>query len=250
MEQRRTAIISGGCGDVGSAIGKKLSEDGFDIVALYLTTPRARAEAALARFAPGRHEAILCDLRDGRTVAVTVADVIKTRGRLDACIHAAVDPVVRKNILELEEAELRDQLATAFWGAFHLYKAAAPVMKKEGEGIIIGILSRVIEPAVRYARMAGNTVAKHALRGLLKELHGELAATRITVNGIAPDFMDTGLNKDLPDAVRKFIAGRAVTGSIRSPDDVARAVSYLCSNEGRAVNGKIFSFEEKEVCNL
>jgi len=98
--------------------------------------------------------------------------------------------------------------------------------------------------------MGGYTVAKYALRGLLKELHQDLASSNVTVNAVAPDFMDTDLHKDLPGAVRKFIAERGVEGGVRSPEDVAAATAYLCSEEGRMVNGKIFSFRESEITIL
>ena len=240
-------IISGGCGGVGSVIGKKLADDGFEIVALYHKTPRKTAEDVVRGFGGRkRHKAVACDLRDEHAVNAVIDAIVADGGTIDACIHAAVGPALRKNILEMSDGELREELSVSFFGGFYFLKAAAARMKGKS-GAIVGILSRVVEPEVRYARMAGITIGKYALRGLLKELHGELLPSPVTVNAIAPDFMDTPLNKDLPSEVRKFIAERAVRGSIRSPQDVARAVSYLCSDEGRATNGMIFSFEKNEM---
>ena len=247
---KRTAVLSGGCGGVGRAVGKKLSEDGFNVAALYYATPPAEAEKVLGTFSPGDHCALQCDLRDSEVVSAAVKNIEKRYGTIDACVHAAVDAVIRKNILELEKSELERQLTASFWGGVHLFSSVAPLMKREGKGTIIGILSRVVLPGMRYPRMAGITIAKYALRGLLKELHGELAQFHIAVNAIAPDFMDTPLNRDLPPAVRTFLAERATTGSIKTPEEVARAVSFLCSKEGTSVQGTIFSFEKKEITPL
>lgn len=247
---KRTAIISGGCGGVGQALGKKLSEDGFNVAALYFSTPRADAEAVLGTFAPGDHCALQCDLRDADAVKTTVAQIAQRYGTVDTCIHAAVGAVVRKSILEMEARELEGQLAAAFWGGVHLFSTAGTLMKKEGKGNIIGILSRVVMPGAWYSRMAGTTIAKYALRGLLKELHGELAPFHVVVNAVAPDFMDTPLNGDLPPAVRTFLAERVTTGSMKTPEAVSRAVSFLCADQGKTVQGRIFSFDEKEIALL
>jgi 3-oxoacyl-[acyl-carrier protein] reductase len=240
-------IISGGCGGVGSAIGKQLAEDGFDIVALYNKTPKDAAEAVIHSFpGNGKHQALHCDISDERAVI----DMIATITKIEAVVHAAVGPVIRKNILEMSSTELNDQLAVSFLGGFYFLKAAAGEMKNGGGGAMIAILSRVVEPDVRYAKMAGVTIGKYALRGLLKELHGELVSSAVRVNAIAPDFMDTPLNGDLPPEVRKFIAERATKGSIKSPEEVARAVSFLLSKDGASVNGKIFSFDKNEITTL
>ncbi|HVN26451.1 MAG TPA: SDR family oxidoreductase [Candidatus Paceibacterota bacterium] len=250
MAGRRTAIISGGCGGVGQVVGRKLAEDGFDVVLFYRSTLPDKAAAIIQGFAPGNHAALKCDLLDEQSVGGAIKSITESHGGIYACIHAAVDPVVRKNVLEMESAEVANQLAVAFWGGLHLFKQTAPVMQHQGEGVIVGILSRVVEPGSRYSRMAGTTIAKYALRGLLKEFDGDLTPFRVSVNGIAPDFMDTPLNRDLPPEVRRFIAERAASGSIKTPEDVALAVSFLCSPAGKDIHGKVFSFEERELSSL
>jgi NAD(P)-dependent dehydrogenase (short-subunit alcohol dehydrogenase family) len=247
QQTRKTAIISGGCGGLGQVIGKKLSEDGFNVVALYYATPREKAEAAINTFAAGNHTAIPCDLRDASSVVKILTEIKVAYAQLDAYIHAAVDPILRKNILEMDDVELDEQLRVGFWGGFHFLKAAALSTTANNPGTIIGILSRVVQPDAPRARMAGYAIGKYALRGLLKELYHELASLPITVNAIAPDFMDTPLNADLPPAVRTFITERIPTKGIASTEEAARAVSFLCSDQGKAINGKIFSFNPEEI---
>jgi NAD(P)-dependent dehydrogenase (short-subunit alcohol dehydrogenase family) len=243
-------LISGGCGDVGRAIGKKMSEDGFDVVALYHTASREEAEAILHTFVPGNHEALKCDIREGKAVADLIAHVEKNHGAIDVCVHTAVDPILRKNLLDMTTDEFEGQFGTGVFGGFHLLTQVGRVMYARRKGAIIGILSRVIHSDSLHSRMAGYVAAKCALRGILKELCRELSPSGITVNALAPDFMDTKLNGDLPAAVRKFVVEHAVTGSMRTPEDVASAVSFLCSEKGSIVNGKIFSPDGKETNSL
>lgn len=246
MEQRRTAIISGGCGGVGSAIGKRLAKDGFDIIALYFSKSLAEAKKIIEPFAPGKHEAIQCDIRDKNAIA----EILKKYPRVDVAVHAAVGPIIRKNILEITDTEFRDQFETGLFGGFQFLQQTAAVMKQQGSGTLIGILSDVVRSDARHGKMAGYAVAKHALRGMLKELKLALPSPNITVNAIAPSFLDTSLHADLPPEVRSFIVDRAPSGTMRTPDDVANAVALLSSDGGKKINGKIFSFDEKEMTDL
>jgi 3-oxoacyl-[acyl-carrier protein] reductase len=248
MKQRPAAIISGGCGGIGRAIGTKLADDGFNIVALYKTTPRETAEAIVKKFPPGNHRAVQCDIQDADVVAEVVQKTAEDYKNIGVCVHAAVDSILRKDILAMNSAELMTQLGTGLLGGFHLLTQTARAMKKNGcLGALVGILSPVSEPGIFHAHMAGYSIEKYALRGLLKELFNELAAASITVNAVSPNFMDTALNADLPAAVRKFMLGHPPHGGINTPKEVARAVSFLASPEGRTINGKIFSFDPKDA---
>jgi len=253
MNGRRNVIISGGCGGVGSAIGRALAADGFSVTALYFSTPREKAEELIKSLASEngqKHAAIQCDLRDEAAVSAIV-DRVAGDGGLHACIHAAVDPILRKELLDVSGEELEAQLSTDLFGGLAFMGAAARAMKAAGNGgAIIGILSRVIYPDTFYPKMASYTVGKFGAWALLKSLSHELADTGITVNGITPNIMDTKLSGDLPEPVRKFMVERAPGGSVRTPEDVAKIAAFLCSPEGAKVTGKIYSFEPSEVKDL
>jgi glucose 1-dehydrogenase len=247
MEKKRTVVISGGCGGVGRATGSILAENGYDVVALYFSTPPAKAQSIIKGFASGNHEAIHCDIRNAKETTEVIENICKSRGIIDACVHAAVDPIVRKNMLELTETEFRDQLGAAVFGGFNFMTAVAKQMKSVNNGAIVGILSQYVEANAPHSRLAAYVTAKYALRGILKELCLELAQHRISVNAIAPDFLDTKLNADLPQQVRAFVKDKMSVGSIRSTEDAARAIMFLLSEAGKGVNGKIYSFAEKEI---
>jgi NAD(P)-dependent dehydrogenase (short-subunit alcohol dehydrogenase family) len=249
MPARKTAIISGGCGGIGKFIGKKLSEDGFDVVALYFKTPHAEAEAVLKTFASGNHEALLCDIRDESATAAMFAGVLAKHGSIDACVHAAVGPIIRKSILELTADELRSQCDVGFFGGFNFVKPAATAMKAQKSGTIVGMLSRAsVQPDRSYGRMGGYSVAKGCLRALLKEFSKELSLP-IRVNAVAPSFIDTPLSGDIPGAVKDFLLERT-PGKKEDAQGVADAVSYLCSPKSAPMNGKIFSSTMEELVAL
>jgi NAD(P)-dependent dehydrogenase (short-subunit alcohol dehydrogenase family) len=242
---RKTVLISGGCGGVGGAVGKLLSEHGYDVFALYYNTPEEEVVSLMKTFAPGEHKAIRTDIRDMEATLKIVEEICESRGGIDVAVHTAVDPIIRKNMLELTEEEFKSQMGAAFFGGFNFLSAAGKRMQKANKGSIVGILSKYVEANVPHSRLAAYVTAKYALRGLLKELSLELAPYGVLVNALSPDFLDTKLNADLPEAVRAFVKDKMSVGSIRSTEDVARAVFHL-AEESRAT-GQIYSFKESEI---
>jgi NAD(P)-dependent dehydrogenase (short-subunit alcohol dehydrogenase family) len=179
-----------------------------------------------------------------------VAGVLERHGGIDVAVHAAVGPIVRKNILEIGGDEFKSQLETDLLGGFHFLQQVAVSMKAKGSGVIVGILSEIVRSDTPHGKMAGYVASKYALRGVLKELQMELRSSDVSVNAVAPSFLNTRLNADMPSEVRAFVVERAPTGSMRTPDDVASAVAFLCSREGKRTRGKIFSFDRDETVNL
>ncbi|MDO8571092.1 MAG: SDR family oxidoreductase [bacterium] len=249
-EKRKVAVVSGGLGGVGRAVCARLAQDGFDIVALYLHTPHEVAEAFIRSLPSGNHMSIRCDVRNTESVGDAFAQIANTHDGIYACIHAAVDPILRRDLLTIKPEELEDQLSTSFIGGLNVFKNAALFMKKAGEGRIVGILSSYILSSTAHKKMAGYLLAKHALRGLLRELHLELAPVGIVVTAIAPEFLDTKLSADVPKEVREFIKTRGVYGSMKEPKDVAEVISFLCSERGGSMAGKIYSPEETHIVAL
>lgn len=238
-------------GGVGRAAGRKFSAEGFDVIALYHTTDPGEAESVVRDFGAGNHSAISCDLRNESAVTHAVDAVIQRYGHLDAAIHAAVSPIVRKSILALSATELEQQFGAGVFGGLSFFRESAEAMKRNAHGgALVGILSQIVMPGLAANRMAGYVVGKYALRGMLKELLNALTSTGVRVNAIAPDFMDTPLNKDMPKEVVQFILERSPGAMLRTPDEVADAVVFLCSPAGAKINGKIFSRETDALIDL
>ncbi len=250
MAPRPIAIISGGCGGIGSGIGRTLAENGFDIIALYLSTPKARAEAVVGGFAPGQHEAVMCDIRDGNTTDAVLADILRRRGVPAACIHAAVSPIIRKSLLNLSSAELDDQFAVGFFGGFNFMRPLAKAMSAAKHGVIIGLLSRAaLQPETSFGRMGGYLLAKESTEALLKDMRKELSGSSVRVNAIAASFIDTPLSDDLPREVKAFLLER-MPGEKEHVEDVADAALALCSGAWKDADGAIITPSLKKIADL
>ena len=112
-------------------------------------------------------------------------------------------------------------------------------MKKRNTGSIIGITTAALELDSKPTTMAGYVCAKHALRGMLRELFYDVSTNNISVNAVAPDFVETNLHKDLPQQVLDLLHSNNDLKTT-SPQDVAEVFAYLCSEEGSSVTGQTF----------
>lgn len=214
------AIVSGGSGYLGSAIVKCLEARGWQVAALG-RTHRGNASHA-------------CDITNERDVATAIAGILKTYGRIDACIHAAAAPTLPtpKKLLDLEVAEYTDHLAVAAHGAFLLAKYAAPHLPQDGT--FIGITSALIEAGATPPPLGPYLPSKYALRGFLRALASEARAIR--VYAVAPGYMRGGLNKDLPDAALALFARKTGAGET-SAEEVAEKVAAMCLGEDTPQSG-------------
>lgn len=222
----RTAIISGGMGDIGRAIAKRCAESDIRTCLLYHKTARRDVDIFIKKLSGSGHTAYQCDITDESEVRKTVRLAALDMGRIDVCIHSAVSPLVRKRVSEISAQEFREQLEVTLFGGLYLFQAVIPHMKEKAKGNIIGLTSVAIEPESPLAPMAGYLAAKSALRTLLRELSKELSASGIRVNAVAPAFVPTALHRDLPEQVFRFLSERATQDS---PQDVANAVMSLCA---------------------
>jgi 3-oxoacyl-[acyl-carrier protein] reductase len=250
MTTKPVAIISGGMGGIGQAIARMLAEKGQHICVLYHQSPRAEVEAFLSTLAPGEHLALACDITNQKEVESAVAHAFEALGGLDNVIHAAVSPLVRKKASKINPAEFREQFEVTLFGGFAFFQAAIPYLRKQKSGNIIGITTAALEPDTPQSMMAGYTVAKHALRGLLRELAAELSPMGIRVNAVAPGFVPTKLHSDLPVRALDFIKESQPSKKFSTPEDVANVVSSLSTTDREGQTGFSFLVGSGEVTPL
>ena len=250
MTKQRTIIVSGGLGGIGRAICTRLASDGFRVVALYHHTKDSDAEEFVRSLPSVGHTAVRCDIRDEQAVRAVLVRCAEGGELIYGCVHAAVDRILRKDVTELTVDELVDQLGVALVGGFNVIQATLPYVRQNPHGRVIALLSRYQFEKSAHKRMASYVIAKYALGGLLSELSLELAHSGVTVNAVAPGFIDTPLSADLPETVVRFIQERSLSGSMKTPEDVAAAIAFLCSSPADAITGKVFSLDESEVRTL
>jgi 3-oxoacyl-[acyl-carrier protein] reductase len=241
METRSSVIIiAGGMGDIGRATALKLAQDGHKICLLYHHTKRDVVEEFLSSLPGEGHEAFMCDLTDTLDVTRVVEEAAGVMGRIDICVHAAVSPLVRKRASVIEPKEFREQFDVTLFGGVNLFHAVIPYFLKQKSGRIIGLTTSAIESNALAANMAGYICAKHALRGLLRELARELSPAGITVNAVAPGFVPTALHHDLPKQIFDFLKDPE-RREIVTPEDVANVISFLAGAEASEISGSSFS---------
>ena len=219
-------ILSGSMGGIGSAIAQMLAHNGAQLGLLYHSTSTEEVTSFVASLEGVGHIAVQTDLSNSESAAAAASKCIEALDGVDICIHAATSKIVRKRASDISPEDFKREFDVGVFGAFNLFHAIIPYFKEQKSGSIIAITSAGIEEGSVTGPMAGYLAAKHALRGLLRDLSQELSSAHIMVNAVAPGFVDTPLHEDLPDRVRDFMRERASV----SAEDVALVVKDVLSS--------------------
>ena len=228
----RTALVTGATGGIGGAIAHTLHASGATVT---ISGTRIEMLDSLAGKLGGRVHVVRCDLADREDVENLVPAAEAAMGRLDILINNAA--ITRDNIfMRLKDEDWDEVLAINLTAAFRLIRAAVRGMIRRRFGRIIGITSVV--GLTGNAGQANYAAAKAGMIGMTKSLAHEVASRGVTVNTIAPGFIDTAMTRGLTDEQKDTILTRVPAGRLGSPDDVAAAALYLASLEGAYVTGQ------------
>jgi 3-oxoacyl-[acyl-carrier protein] reductase len=199
---------------------------------------RAEAEqtaSAISR-AGAAPKAVCADVMDSGAVSDFFQSVLSASGRVDVLVNNA--GITRDSLIpRMKEADWDDVVATSLKGAFNCTKAAARPMIKQKQGRIINITS--IAGVAGNPGQANYSAAKAGLIGLTKAAARELASRGITVNAIAPGFIETDMTADLSESVKADILSRIPAGRTGRPADVAGLALFLASDEAAYITGQV-----------
>jgi 3-oxoacyl-[acyl-carrier protein] reductase len=233
----RIALITGAARGIGRAIALELARPGLTIylndVALGEDAARTRqeveAKGAIARL-------IEFDVADAAMVSQGVDRIIKDSGRLDILVNNA--GITRDNlIVRMKETEWDAVLGINLKGAFNCLRAASKPMIKQRGGRIINISSVV--GVMGNAGQANYVASKAGLIGLTKTVARELASRNITVNAVAPGFIQTEMTENLPEATRQLMLAQIPLGRFGTAAEVAQAVAFLASEAAAYITGQV-----------
>lgn len=238
----RAALVTGGARGIGRAIAVRLAQDGIAVAVNYRGSADAAAETvAQITAAGGRAIALAGDVSVADEAAKLVAATVAEFGRLDILVNNA--GITRDNLaMRLTEDDWDAVLTTNLKGAFLCSKAALrPLLKAREQGRIISISSVV--GLMGNAGQANYAAAKAGLLGLTKSLAKEIASRGVTVNVVAPGFINTDMTAVLSAEVQQAAQQMIPLGKFGEPADVANVVAFLASPAARYITGQVISVD-------
>ncbi len=226
------ALVTGASGGIGGAIARALHERG---AAVALSGTRGDALDALAAELGARAHAIVADLGDSAAADKLVEQAVAALGTVDILINNA--GLTRDNLaMRMKDEDWQIVLDVNLTAAFRLSRAVMRAMMKKRWGRIIGITSVV--GTTGNAGQANYAASKAGMIGMSKSLAQEIASRGVTVNCVAPGFIETAMTETLSEAQRAGAAGAIPAGRFGSAGDIAAGVVYLASDEASYVTGQ------------
>jgi len=235
-DRRRVALVSGASRGIGRAMGERLAADGFHAILTY-RADSAGAEAAVAAIAAagGRAEAAKCDVASAADVAALVERLEKGHDGIDALAN---DAAVLKNGLFalMPDASWNAVMETAMGGTYRMTKAFVRGMLRRRWGRIVNVSS-----LAAFSGSAGQTnysAAKGAIVAFTKSLAAEVGPFGVTVNAVAPGFVETEMISFLTKEAREDFLKRVPVQRFGRPEDIAPFVSFLCTDGASYLTGQ------------
>ena len=233
----RVAIVTGGGKGIGAATAQVLAAEGALVVVATRTAAPGQETVDAILAAGGRAELLVIDMADKAGVFAMVDDTAATHGRLDIVVHNAA-LMHRHQVTERDDTVLDAMLTVNVKACFWLAAAAQPHMRKVGGGRLL-ITSSVTGPRVTMPGSGAYSATKGAVGGFIRAAALELAADRITVNGVEPGYIDTpGLSRMKARYGAERIAQYIPAKRLGTPEDVAHAMLYLASPQADFVTGQ------------
>lgn len=226
------ALVTGASGGIGGAIARALHGLGAGVA---LSGTRAEALEALKSELGERAIVVPCDLSQGEAVDALFGAAEEALGQIDILVNNA--GLTRDNLaLRMKDEEWQQVLDVNLTAAFRLCRAALKAMMRRRAGRIIGITSVV--GVAGNPGQANYAASKAGMIGMCKSLAAEVASRGITVNCVAPGFIETAMTDALAEKQREKLLERIPTGRLGATDDVAAAVAFLASDEASYITGQ------------
>ena len=235
----RVAIVTGGSRGIGRAISTALAAAGATVVVNYRGNAAAADETIAAITASGgKAIAIQADVANGDDVKRLFSEVNSAYGRLDILVNNA--GITRDTLMmRMKDDDWDAVLDTNLKSQFLTTRAAISTMVRARYGRIINITSVV--GLMGNAGQANYAAAKAGIIGFTKSVAREIGSRSITVNAVAPGFIDTELTAVLNDDMREALKKQIPLGRLGSPEDVAGVVTFLASDQAAYITGQTFN---------
>ena len=233
----RSAVVTGGSRGIGRAVCVALAKQGCNVIVNYCHgETNAQETVALCKAEGVEAVAVQADVSTAEGCKTLFDAAVSAFGRVDVLVNNA--GITRDNlILRMTEADFDAALNANLKGAFLCCKEAARRMVRQRYGRIINLSSVV---ALRgNAGQTNYAASKAGIIGLTKSLARELASRNVTVNAVAPGFIETDMTATLPEAVRAEMAKGIPAGRAGQPEDVANAVAFFAAEQSSYLTGQV-----------
>ena len=236
----KVAVVTGAGRGIGRAVALAYARMGADVACVSRTEENSAKVAAEVEALGRKAWALAVDVSDTAAVDAAAKEILESAGRVDILVNNA--GVTRDNLLmRMSEEEWDTVLDINLKGAFNFTKAFSRTFIKQRSGRIINIASVI--GLIGNAGQSNYAASKAALIGFTKSIAKELAPRGITVNAIAPGFIETDMTAALDDKVRGEILARVPLGRFGSPDDIAHAAVFLAMEPTGYVTGQVLTVD-------
>jgi len=230
----KTALVTGASRGIGRAIALAIAERGATVIVTARTVEAAAQTAEAIVGLGGSAQAVALDIANDASVEATMAGVLKEHATIPLLVNNA--GITRDNLLmRMKKEDWNEVIDTNLTGIYRVCRSLVPSMVKARYGRIVNITSVVSRSGnpgqVNYA------AAKAGAEGFTRSLARELASRNITVNCIAPGFIDTDMTQQLTEAQREALLTQVPLKRLGTPEDVAHGVTYLLSDAASYVTG-------------
>ncbi|MBH0200824.1 MAG: 3-oxoacyl-[acyl-carrier-protein] reductase [Nitrospira sp.] len=234
--QGKTAIVTGAAQGIGRAIAECLAQAGADIAVADLDPGRSVETVASVEKLGRKALNIKVNVADANETKAMVEQVLKAWGKVDILVNNA--GITRDGLLlRMKEEDWNLVLQINLNGTFNCTKAVLQPMTKQRYGRIVNIAS--IVGVIGNAGQANYSASKAAVIGFTKTVGREYASRNVTVNAVAPGFIDTAMTHGLPADVKDTLLKQIPLGRLGKPADIAAAVRFLVSEDAAYITGHV-----------
>ena len=242
----KVALVTGASRGIGKETARILSNAGAHVICLARSKNEIKELCDQIKKQNGSASYHSCDVNDNNKFSDIINSTVKQYGRLDILINNA--GITRDSLLLRMSEEKWDQvLNTNLKATFQSIKTSIRPMMKNKFGRIINITS--IVGITGNPGQANYAASKSGLIGMSKSIAKEVASRGITVNCIAPGWIDTEMTKEIPENSKKDLLTRIPIGKTGKPEDIAYAVLFLASNEANYITGQTITIDGGRIIN-
>lgn len=237
MSERRVIVVTGASRGIGRAIATEMAGPQTDVIVNYNSSPEAaRQTADFVASRGGTPELMQFSVADPEAVKSAFKQILGAHGRVDVLVNNA--GIAKDNILVMmKSTEWDDVIDTNLKGAFLCSQAVIKPMMRQRHGRIVNVTSVV--GVIGNAGQSNYSAAKAGIIGLTRSLAREIISRNITVNAVAPGFIETDMTQSVSQKSREALLGQIPAARYGTPQEVASAVAFLASDAAAYITGQV-----------